>query len=80
MKIIKVPIRFPVVANKDNPPTSKECNTVIRPIVLPEDIPAVNKHGTLTIRPECSRQPLVEARKIANIMVATNGMSTFRVG
>lgn len=48
-----------------------------RDIIMPEDIPFVNRFGTKQLLPDGSRQPLAEMRRIAQIVVSVNGMSTF---
>ncbi len=46
-------------------------------IIPNKDIPNINRFGPQTIRPLGSRQPLVEMRVIARIVMAVNNMSVF---
>jgi hypothetical protein len=44
-------------------------------IILPTQIPSLNKYGPKTLRPPGSRSPLTEAEYIARRVLEVNGMS-----
>lgn len=73
MRIVTVSSSWPPVGK----PTPKESICVAKAITLPKDIPSLNEFGPLQVRPDCARQPLVEAKIIANTVADVNGMSLF---
>lgn len=67
---------IPCISNKPCSPHVRECIVpVATKIVLPSQIPSLNKYGPKTLRPPGSRSPLTEAEYIARRVMWINGMS-----